>query len=91
MEKEKIASRFITTAICEFGQSEETRIAAVQALLDFKGFKAKATCWPVFGGIWPKPCEGENGEEATKWLKEITDTMKRGKFETECEHVMSFL
>lgn len=82
-----IATAFVITAICDFGDPVEKKIATVQAVLDAAGFKAEATCWPVFGGIWPKPCEGKDGNVATVWLKDLTDTMVRGKVEREIEHV----
>ena len=87
---EKAASRFMIEAICDWpGQKEETKIAAVQQLLDEAGFKATATSFPVFGGIWFSPCAGPDGEEATKWLKDLTDNLKRGKIEREIEQVQA--
>jgi hypothetical protein len=79
--------RFVLRAIQEWGQADEERIKAVQGVLDAAGFDAKATCWPVFGGIWPKPAEGPQGEAASAWLRELTDTMERGHYEDEVEHV----
>lgn len=83
-----VANRFMLQAICEWGQRREERIQAVQDVLDTVGFKAEAQGWPVFGGIWAKPCTGEEGEEATKWLKSLTDNLERGKIEHEIDQVM---
>lgn len=85
------ASKFMLRAVLEWGQPEEERIAAVQQLLDIAGFDAKATTWPVFGGIWSKPCEGPDGRAADEWLKRLTSTMKRGKYEVEEAHVEKFI
>lgn len=82
-----IATRFILHGIQEWGQSEADRVRATQALVDAAGFKATATCGPVFGGIWPKPCEGPEGHAASLWLLDLTKTMPRGKFEDEQKHV----
>lgn len=82
-----VADRFVTMGIQEWGQSEEVRVKAVQGVLDAAGFNAKATCWPVFGGIWPKKCNGPDSEEASKWLKAMTDTMTRGRVQDEISHV----
>jgi hypothetical protein len=84
---EQIATKFILQAIQDWGQSEAAGIAATQAVLDAAGFNAKATCRPVFGAIWPKPCVGKDGSSATEWLKQLTETMPRGKFENESSHV----
>jgi hypothetical protein len=81
------AARFVLRAIQEWGQADEERIKAVQGVLDAAGFDAKATCWPVFGGIWPKVAEGPEGEAASAWLRELTESMPRGKYEWEVEHV----
>lgn len=70
-------------AIQEWGQSEEERIKAVQDFIDEAGFDAKAQGWPVFGGIWSKPCIGKDGEAATEWLKSVTDNLKRGEYNSE--------
>ena len=78
---------FVLNAIQEWGQSREDRIKAVQDVLDAAGFDAKATCWPAFGSLWPRPCEGLDGEAATTWLAELTSTMPRGEFNTEARHV----
>ncbi len=78
---------FVLQGIQEWGQSEANRIAAVQGVLDAAGFDAKAICWPVFGGIWGKQCEGPDGEAATRWLQNLTDTMQRGEFNEEAAHV----
>ncbi|MDZ4263798.1 MAG: hypothetical protein U1B30_15885 [Pseudomonadota bacterium] len=88
---EIIADRFILHAIQEWGDPPADRIKAVQQVLDAAGIKASATCWPVFGGIWPKPCVGPEGEAATAWLKELTDTMQRGRFEEESAHVVRMI
>jgi len=87
----RIATSFVLHAIQEWGQSTEKRIAAVQAVLDAVGFDARATCAPVFGGIWPKPCEGIDGFAASEWLKDLTRTMKRGHFEDEVAHVEHYI
>ena len=87
MNAKNAASEFVTWAICDWGQTEDARIAAVQDALDCAGFNATATCGPVFGGIWPRSCDGPDGEIAATWLKKLTDTMQRGKFEREVEHV----
>lgn len=81
------ASTFVVTAICDFGDTDEKKIAAVQAVLDAAGFDARATCWPVFGGIWRAPCTGPDSADATRWLAHLTDTMVRGKAEIEIKHV----
>ncbi len=83
----RAASLFMLRAIQDWGQSESERIAAVQGLLDAGGFKAQATCSPVFGGIWRDHCTGKDGRAATQWLQDITDTMKRGHLEDEIAHV----
>lgn len=88
---DRVASAFVINAICEFGQPESVRIAAVQGVLDAAGFAATATGFPVFGGIWTKPCEGKDGHEASAWLRNLTDTMQRGKFELEVVHVVTCL
>lgn len=87
----KEATSFVLYAIQDWGASPERRIKAVQDVLFVAGFKAKATCWPVFGGIWPKACEGENGEAATAWLQDLTKTMPRGHFEDEEAHVIRYI
>lgn len=74
-------------AIQDHGHPDEDRVKAVQAVLFAAGFEAEATCWPVFGGIWPKPCTGRDGPRASSWLQKLTDTMKRGKYEAEVAHV----
>lgn len=84
---ERVAEKFMLDAIQEWGQPERTRVAAVQTLLDAVGFKATATCWPIFGGIWPRPCEGEQADAATAWLKDLTSHLPRGKFETEVAYL----
>ncbi len=82
-----VADKFLLMGIQEWGQSDEKRVQAVQDLLDAANFNARATCWPVFGAIWPKPCEGPDAEAATVWLKTLTRTMERGRFEDEVAHV----
>lgn len=84
---DRIANTFVLRAIQDWGQSEAERIAAVQAVLDAAKFNATATCSPVFGGIWPKPCSGPDAGPASAWLRNLTDTMPRGKFEDEVAHV----
>ena len=91
MSDSRIAVRFIINAVQDWGQPESERISAVQDVLNAAGFKATASCSPVFGGIWPLPCTGPEGEPATAWLKSITKTMKRGKFEDELAHVEKFI
>ncbi len=86
-----VAKSFVLSAIQEWGHSEDKRIAAVQALLNEAGFVATATCFPVFGGIWPQPCSGPDADEASAWLQQLVDTMTRGKFEREVEHVEHML
>lgn len=83
----RAAIRFILMAIQDWGQSEEERISAVQGVLDAAGFNAKTTCSPAFGAIWPKACSGPDAVAASAWLQMLTDTMRRGKFEDEVEHV----
>lgn len=85
---DRIASRFVTSAICEWGQQGKERIDAVQQVLDAALFDAEAICWPIFGGIWPKQCEGPDAKAASEWLKDLTATMRRGKFEWERDHVI---
>lgn len=82
-----IAAQFILLAVQDWGHPESKGIAATQAVLDAAGFIATATCRPVFGAIWPKPCVGPGAAAATEWLKSLTETMPRGKFETEVAHV----
>lgn len=82
-----MAEKFVLLAVQEWGQSRDDRLKAVQQLLEAAGFAAEATCWPIFGEIWPRPCKGSDGEAATAWLHQVTDTMERGKFEIEVEHV----
>ena len=84
---ETVARRFMLHAIQDWGQSEADRLSAVQGVLDAAGFNATATCGPVFAGIWPKPCTGPDGDAASKFLKALTDTLRRGKFEDEVAHV----
>ena len=85
---ERIAEAFVLHAIQEWNDPPEKRIAAVQAVLDQAGFLATATSWPVFGGIWPTTCTGVQGNEATIWLQQMTDTMERGHFQDEVAHVV---
>jgi len=82
-----IETQFMLLAVQDWGQSEESGIAAVQAVLDAAGFKATATCRPVFGSIWPKSADGQEGDAATRWLRTLTSTMKRGNFESAAEHI----
>lgn len=82
-----VATKFMLFAVQEWGHPESDRVAAVQGVLDAAGFEAIATCSPVFGGIWPKPCSGKDGERASAWLKNMTDTMKHGRVQDEIEHV----
>lgn len=84
-----IAEWFVLQAIQEWGQPEAERVKAVQRVLDAAGIDAQATCWPVFGGIWPGPCTGHEAERATQFLSALTKTMQRGKFEREAAHVVS--
>jgi hypothetical protein len=84
---ESVAHRFILRAVQDWGQPEAQRIAAVQSVLTAAGFAATATCSPVFGAIWPKPCDGPDSQAASAWLKNLCETMPRGKFEREVEHV----
>lgn len=81
------AVNFIFLAIQEHGQPESDRILAVQEVLNAAGFDATATCWPVFGRMWPKPCVGRDSEAASDWLKVLTETMTRGDANEECAHV----
>ena len=82
-----VAKQFMLRGVQEWGQSEEDRIKATQAVLDVAGFDAQATCGPLFGGIWRKTCTGKDGEAASAFLKNLTDTLRRGKFEEEVDHV----
>jgi len=86
-----IAKRFVLMAIQDWGQREEDGIAAVLLVLRAAGFQAVPTCRPVFGNVWPKPFEGLDAEEAMVFMKHLTATMPRGKFETECAHVDSMI
>jgi hypothetical protein len=90
-ERQTAASRFLSVAICEFFDPDEVKIAAVQSYLDAAGFDARATCWPVFGGIWMKPCEGPEGEAATAWLKSVTDSLRRGDANDELRQLVAQL
>lgn len=83
----EIATKFVLLAIQEWGQSEVDGRKAVQDVLDAAGFKAVAASRPVFGGIWPKPATGEDSPAATAWLRKLTDTMPRGRFQDEVKHV----
>lgn len=87
MSSDNAARTSMMKAICEWGQPEAERVAAVQGALDAAGFNAKATCWPIFGGIWKSPCEGPDGEAATTWLRELTDNLKRGEYNSEVRQV----
>lgn len=87
MKYEEVSKKFVLRAIQDWGQTEADRIAAVQAVLDAAGIRAKATCGPVFGGIWPKSCNGPEAQRATVWLKSLTDGMKRGQFNAEAQHI----
>lgn len=82
-----VAKRFVLRAIQEWEQSESEGISAVQDVLNAAGFNAVATCRPVFGSRWPKECLGADAKKASIWLRDLTDTMRRGNFETEAEHV----
>ena len=82
-----VATRFVMYGIQEWGQTDSTRIAVTQDVLSLAGFDAIATCGPVFGKIWPKECGGEDAAAATFFLKQLTELMPRGKFETEVDHV----
>ena len=67
----------------------QQKIAAVQTVLDMVGFTARATCWPAFGAIWPNPCTGPDGPEATAWLKALTVGLNkvRGDASTELRFI----
>lgn len=84
---DRVANRFMLQAVQEWGQSEAERIKAVQDLIDAAGFKATATCGPVFGAIWPAPCTGDDGHEASDWLHNLTKAMPRGKYEREIDYI----
>lgn len=89
-----IAQLFIHDAIQDWPHVAEQRaIQAVQTVVDAAGFVATATCKPVFGGLWPKPCTGPDGEEATVWLKQLTDGLQkeRGDVNNEIEYVKRVL
>ncbi len=81
------ASNFMLMAIQEWGQSDGKRIAAVQRILNAAGFDAVATCGPVFGGIWPTSCSGLEAAQASEWLNELTDSLRRGEFDDEVRQV----
>ncbi len=68
---------------------EHVKVAAVQRLLDTAGFDARATCWPVFGGIWPQACTGPEGDEATAWLQELTNNLQRGDSNDEEKQIIA--
>lgn len=87
--RDEVAEGFILHAIQDWGQSEQQRVAAVQRVIDAAGFDAQATCSPVFGGIWPEGCAGPDAEAATQFLRDLTQSMERGKFEREAAHVSS--
>lgn len=89
-----MANLFIMRVVQDWPHiSEKQAIDAVQTVLDAAGFVANATCKPVFGGIWPKPCTGPDGAEATVWLQELTDglTRNRGDVNREIEYVKQVL
>ena len=82
------ATRFMLQGVQEWGQSEDDRVKATQDLLDAAGFNAKALIGPILGGIWKEPCcEGPDEERATAWLRNLTDTMPRGRFQDEVAHI----
>ena len=81
-----IARKFVSEAVIGYG-SEAAQVQAVQAVLDAAGFDATATCAPVFGAIWPRPCAGTEADAASAWLDQITSTMDRGDFHNEVIHV----
>lgn len=71
-----IAQLFIHRAVRRWSDhSEQVRVAAVQTVLDAAGFDATATCAPLNGSVWPQPCAGPEGDEATVWLKGLTDAL----------------
>lgn len=82
-----VANVFMLQGIQEWGQTDEARIKAVQDLLDASGFDAIATCSPVFGGIWPKPCIGSDGVAASEWLRLLTKNLKRGEYNSEVRQI----
>lgn len=84
---ESVAAIFMLEAIQEWGQPEDTRIAAVQNVLDVCGFEATAKGWPVLGMIWSAPCEGKDGDDATEFLSRLTKRLKRGEMQSECRQV----
>jgi hypothetical protein len=88
MKIEVVASHFVTHAIQEWGQPDILRIAAVQDVLNLSRFDATATCWPsLWRDLWPKACMGKDADEASTWLRTLTETMPRGQFEIESDHV----
>ena len=88
---ETLANRFVLHAIQDWGDAPAARIQAVQDVLDAAGLKTTATCWPVFGGIWPKPCDGPDGAVATAWRQTRMDPKPRGHFQEESAHVVQMI
>ena len=82
-----IARKFVSEAVICYG-SEAAQVQAVQGVLDAAGFDATATCAPVFGAIWPRPCDGPEADAASSWLDWLTSTMDRGDFHDEVTHVV---
>lgn len=80
------AQRFVSFSVHDEGP-EGLRLKAVQGVLDAAGFDAVATCWPVFGGMWLRPCKGPDGPEATEWLQSLTDTLPLGRKAEKAAHV----
>lgn len=87
------ASGFVTLVTQGWGQSRQTVILAAQAVIDQARFKATVV-WDKqpqlrnpFDRLPPIVCAGRDGIEATKWLRQIVDTMEKGNFEEEQRHV----
>jgi len=90
IDSEGAANIFLQRAVQDWPHHRpQQKIAAVQTVLDMVGFTARATCWPAFGAIWPNPCTGPDGPEATAWLKALTVGLNkvRGDASTELRFI----
>lgn len=83
------ANEFMLLSVQEWGQTEDERIAAFQAVLDEAGFDAKANCAPIFGAFLQQEpiCDGPDVAEADVWARAMLDTMPRGEFNAEVQHI----
>ena len=84
-----VASAFLLTAIQDWpGQTTEQKQAATTAYLKAAGFDVEPSGIPVFGAMFPQqPIKGPDGKEAFDWLRRTLESMQRGKYENEVEHL----